>query len=331
MPDRASPQRPPVPPVVAPPSGSAPQPATADDLRARRMDDVRGTRTERQEGGRTVIRESGRTIIRDGDRSIVRHNEVDRFRTGARDVTVRQRGRETVSTVVRPGGARIVTVVDPDGRLLRRSRLDNRGREVVLIDNRRAFAPGRARYLDLPPPVVRIPRERYIVAAGAVSAAVLYETLLAPPVERIQRPYALDEVRYNAPLRDRMPRIDIDTITFDTGSWAVPPEEVGRLEAIAEALLRAIRANPNEIFLIEGHTDAVGSDIDNLSLSDRRAEAIAIVLTDRYGVPAENLTTQGYGEQFLKVPTSGPERENRRAAVRRITPLLTGGGAPPRG
>ena len=102
-------------------------------------------------------------------------------------------------------------------------------------------------------------------------------------------------------------------------------------QPIADALLRAIRANPNEIFLIEGHTDAVGSDIDNLSLSDRRAEAIAIVLTDRYGVPAENLTTQGYGEQFLKVQTSGPERENRRAAVRRITPLLTGGGAPPRG
>ena len=128
-----------------------------------------------------------------------------------------------------------------------------------------------------------------------------------------------------------MTGIDIDTITVDTGSWAVPPGEVGRLEAIADALLRAIRANPNEIFLIEGHTDAVGSDIDNLSLSDRRAEAIAIVLTDRYGVPAENLTTQGYGEQFLKVPTSGPERENRRAAVRAIAPLLTGGGAPPRG
>jgi outer membrane protein OmpA-like peptidoglycan-associated protein len=49
-------------------------------------------------------------------------------------------------------------------------------------------------------------------------------------------------------------------------------------------------------------------------------------------VPAENLTTQGYGEQFLKVASEGPERQNRRATVRRITPLLTGegGGAPGR-
>jgi outer membrane protein OmpA-like peptidoglycan-associated protein len=34
--------------------------------------------------------------------------------------------------------------------------------------------------------------------------------------------------------------------------------------------------------------------------------------------------TQGYGEQYLKVLTSGPERQNRRAAVRRLTPLLAG-------
>jgi outer membrane protein OmpA-like peptidoglycan-associated protein len=71
-----------------------------------------------------------------------------------------------------------------------------------------------------------------------------------------------------------------------------------------------------------GHTDAVGSDIDNLSLSDRRAEAVASVLTQDFGIPLENLTTQGYGEQHLKVRTDGPERQNRRVTVRRITPLL---------
>jgi outer membrane protein OmpA-like peptidoglycan-associated protein len=39
-------------------------------------------------------------------------------------------------------------------------------------------------------------------------------------------------------------------------------------------------------------------------------------------VPAENLVTQGYGEQYLKDPTDGPSRVNRRVAVRRITPLI---------
>ena len=78
------------------------------------------------------------------------------------------------------------------------------------------------------------------------------------------------------------------------------------------------------MFLIEGHTDAVGSDVDNLSLSDRRAESVAMVLSQQFGVPAENLTTQGYGEQFLKVQTQAPEQQNRRVTVRRISPLLTG-------
>jgi outer membrane protein OmpA-like peptidoglycan-associated protein len=96
------------------------------------------------------------------------------------------------------------------------------------------------------------------------------------------------------------------------------------LAVIADGMNRAIAANPSEVFLIEGHTDAVGSEIDNLSLSDRRAESVALVLSQQFGVPAENLTTQGYGDQYLKVPTRGPERANRRVTVRRITPLLTG-------
>jgi outer membrane protein OmpA-like peptidoglycan-associated protein len=48
------------------------------------------------------------------------------------------------------------------------------------------------------------------------------------------------------------------------------------------------------------------------------------VLTERFQVPAENLTTQGYGEQTLKVQADGPERRNRRVTARRITPLLAG-------
>jgi OmpA-OmpF porin, OOP family len=89
-------------------------------------------------------------------------------------------------------------------------------------------------------------------------------------------------------------------------------------------LSSAIAADPGEVFLIEGHTDTVGSEIDNLSLSDRRAESVALVLSQQFGVPAENLTTQGYGDQYLKVPTQDPERANRHVTVRRITPLLTG-------
>ncbi len=84
----------------------------------------------------------------------------------------------------------------------------------------------------------------------------------------------------------------------------------------------AIRENPGDVFLIEGHTDAVGTAGSNLALSDRRAETVALALTQYFQVPPENLVVQGYGESDLKVATSSSERANRRVAVRNITPLL---------
>ena len=87
----------------------------------------------------------------------------------------------------------------------------------------------------------------------------------------------------------------------------------------------AIQANPADIFLIEGHTDAVGAEDYNLMLSDRRAETVALALTEYFDVPPENMVVQGYGEYDLRVQTQAAERANRRVAVRRITPLLNGG------
>jgi outer membrane protein OmpA-like peptidoglycan-associated protein len=317
-------------PPAAPPGSPAAQaqrafvPPPAQDS-ARRLDDVRGTRREVREGGRVMIQEPGRVIVREGGRTIIRHNEVDRFRWQARDVHVERRGADTVTVFGRPDGSRIYTVTDESGRLLRRYRRAPDGREIIIIDNRyRGPAMAAGFFVALPPPVIRIPRERYIVDAQYAPPEDIYFALSAPPVEAIDRPYTLDEIRYSPSLRERMPRVDLDTITFDTNSWEVTPDQVERLAVIANGINRGIAANPSEVFLIEGHTDAVGSDVDNLSLSDRRAESVALVLSQQFGVPAENLTNQGYGEQDLKVPTQGPERANRRVTVRRITPLLTG-------
>ena len=312
--------------------GLAPQSASGQPLR--RMDQLRGERQETNEGGRTIIREADRTIIREGGQTIIRHSEADRFRYGAQDVRTERRGNDNVTIIMRPGGDRIVTTSDENGFLLRRSRLLPDGREVIIIDNRPRGPGGFGGprpgndigrfFVNLPPPRLRIPQDRYIVDTEGASPGLLYETMIAPPVDVIDRPYSLDEIRYSAPLRDRMPRIDLDTITFETGSWDLAPEQVDRLAVIADGLNRAVQANPREVFMIEGHTDAVGSDEDNLSLSDRRAEAVAVALTQQFNVPPENLVTQGYGEQYLKIPTDAPERRNRRVAVRRITPLLAG-------
>ena len=293
------------------------------------MDDFRGERRETEQNGRKVFTEPGRVIVVDpGGQSFIRHNEVNRFRVGARDVRTQQVGADTRTIVVRPDGTQIITVTGRDGGLLRRIRRDERGREIIIIDN--SFRGPRAAggfFIDLPPPIIRIPRDRYIVEADTASPDLIYDTLIAPPVERIDRRYTLDQIRYSPSVRQRMPSIDLDTITFETGSWEIPPDQASKLQAIADGLNRAITANPRAVFLIEGHTDAVGNDTDNLSLSDRRAESAAALLTQQFGVPAENLTSQGYGEQYLKVDTQGPERRNRRVTIRNITPLLNGGQA----
>ncbi|PSC02419.1 hypothetical protein SLNSH_24225, partial [Alsobacter soli] len=294
---------------------------------ARSFEDVRQRRREVTQDGVTVIQEPGRQIIRDEDnRVFLRHDETERFRELRGDVRTERRGSDHVTIYERPDGDQIVTVTDDSGRLLRRYRRDRGGRETVIIDNTwrgppRSFEED---IVELPPPPLRIPRERYIVDADNADENLIYETIVAPPVAPIPRRYTLDEVRYSPDLRARMRSVDVNTINFETASWEVTPDQVGRLATIAQALNQAIRNNPSEVFLIEGHTDAVGSDVDNLSLSDRRAQSVAAILTRDYQVPPENLTTQGYGEQYLKVNTQAPSRENRRVTVRRITPLLQG-------
>jgi OOP family OmpA-OmpF porin len=319
----------PLPPLPPPAQALAPVPQGTAPQGPRRMEDFRGARQESDQGGRKVFTEPGRVIVVDpSGQSFIRHNEEDRFRFGARDIQTEVVGGETRTVVIRPDGTQIITVVGRDGQLLRRIRRDRDGREIIIIDNsyRDPGAVG-GFYVDLPPPIIRIPFDRYIVEADVAPPELIYDTMLAPPVDRIERRYSLDEIRYSPSVRQLMPSIDLNTINFETGSWEIPPDQAVKLQAVADGLNRAIQRNPREVFLIEGHTDAVGNDVDNLSLSDRRAESAAELLTQQFQVPAENLTSQGYGSQYLKEQTSGPSRINRRVTIRRITPLLNGGTA----
>ena len=284
------------------------------------IQDLRRERQQTREGNATIIREGDRTIVREGQSTIIRHSESDRFAVGARDVRVERRGNETYSIIERPNGDHIITITDERGRLLRRVRREPNGREIVIIDQ--SGIPRRDTYfVVVPPPRYTLPPDRYYVDIDRAPPERIYDTLIAAPFEPIEQVYTIDEVRYSPGLRMMLPRVDLD-INFETGSWQITPDQMGKLDVIARALNRAIDRNPREVFLIEGHTDAVGADDDNLSLSDRRAESVAVALTQEFGVPPENLITQGYGEQELKVPTMGPSRENRRVAVRRITPLI---------
>ncbi|MFN3745335.1 MAG: OmpA family protein [Hyphomicrobiaceae bacterium] len=326
-----------------PPRFGAGEPARRDGDRPRerlqwsgpkRLDEVKRGRVERVEDGRRVIEEPGnRVIIREKDRIVIRRDEgraFQRYNPNARTRDLSDGRRET--WFERPDGTRVYTEVDRNGRILRRWRRDRSGREIVLIDNRRFYrdigigigigALGIGIGLALAPPPITIPLSKYIVEYEDASDDDLYEALSAPPLGRLERGYSLDEIRYSASLRDYMRRIDLDTINFEFGSFEVAPDQYPKLARLARIILRMLERNEAEVFLIEGHTDAVGSDEDNLTLSDRRAEAVADILVYEFGVPIENLVTQGYGEQYLKIQTQAPERQNRRVALRRITPLL---------
>lgn len=306
---------------------------------AQSLGEIQKGRTQRVEAGgkRTVIQENdNRIIIKQDNRIIIRHDETPRFARNASDVRSQRRPDGTTQTVIiRPGGVQLFSVVDNSGRILRRYRRDDRGREINIIDNRRFYrnagiglgvglAIG-AVVLALRPPDVRIDRAKYIVDYERASDDDIYEALSAAPIERLERRYSLDEIRFSNELRGRMRRVDLDTITFEFGSWDVGQEQFPKLERVAKVIGRIIAERPNEVFLIEGHTDAVGADVDNLTLSDRRAQAVAEILSSAFNVPPENLVTQGYGEQYLKIPTQEAERQNRRVTARRITPLMSEG------
>jgi outer membrane protein OmpA-like peptidoglycan-associated protein len=275
-------------------------------------------------GDRTITIDGGtRTIRRDGDRVVIRGQDFDRLRhgrDGRGDSRVERLPNGHTRTIVfYPDGTQIVTVTGTRGEIIQRFRRDRGGREIYFIREVRR-AP--VAQINLGPLRLTIPREQYIVDNRRASPQELRAALIAPPVEAVERIYTLEEVRQFDRIRDKMRRIDIQTITFETDSALVEPTQAQALEDLANVILDLVDRNPGEMFLIEGHTDLVGDDVYNLALSDRRAEAVAVALTDYFNVPPENLITQGYGEQYPKIPTEIAERENRRVAVRRITPLV---------
>ncbi|WP_163267957.1 OmpA family protein [Chelativorans alearense] len=298
---------------------------TPDDIRVRRAELYQPREEVR------VVEEynDNRTIVEINNNIYVQSPDYDRLARQDDQVFYEELGGERVREVIeRPDGTRVITVRNRYGDVIRRVRVLPDGSEYVLV-----YVP-EERYDEvlvfedpsygLPPLQLTIPVSEYVLEADEVEDPDRYYTFLQqPPVEPVRRLYSLEEVKYSARVRDTVRRIDLDTIEFEFGSARIEESEIADLEAVAEAMLRMLEENPAETFLIEGHTDAVGSETANLALSDRRAEAVAVALTNVFDVPPENLVTQGYGEQYLKVETQEPERLNRRVAIRRITPLVT--------
>ncbi|WP_172299815.1 OmpA family protein [Pseudoruegeria sp. HB172150] len=253
---------------------------------------------QRQDGSYYVLKDEDELLRRPGS-----DVQTETFRDGS-----------TRTTVTRPNGVKVVTISAADGTVLRRAKVMPDGRQVVLFDDTQGAEPVQVSQLPAAPTQETV---------EADNEAALRAALEAERAADVGRRFTLSQVRNIREVRQLMPEINIDAINFETGSSAIRPNEAEDLYALGEALREFIGENPEELFLIEGHTDAVGGAAMNLALSDRRAESVALALTEYFDVPPENMIVQGYGEEFLLVPTDDAERTNRRATVRRITPLLT--------
>ncbi|WP_299731010.1 OmpA family protein [uncultured Tateyamaria sp.] len=266
--------------------------------------------------GDKVVSNSGDRVVVQGDdglRVLKNDNELMR-RPGADVRTETFNDGSTRTIVTRPNGNRVVTIAAPDGRVIQRLVLRPDGSEVVLIDDTERFDPVELAVLPDPAPVqpqVNVDDELALRIALQQGART-----------DIGRNFSLAQIRGLRSVRELAPAIELDAVTFASGSAAIDPSQAEELVALGRAITGVIDDTPEAVFLIEGHTDAVGQDAYNLSLSDRRAETVALALTEYFDVPPENLITQGYGEAVLKVQTQAAEQANRRAVVRNITPLL---------
>jgi outer membrane protein OmpA-like peptidoglycan-associated protein len=126
------------------------------------------------------------------------------------------------------------------------------------------------------------------------------------------RSITVEDRKRVAEIASQKPSIDLE-VTFEYNSAAIGPKAVPVLVALGKAL-----SNPDlrgATFLINGHTDGAGSDGYNLALSERRAEAVKVYLTQHFNLPQEQLFAVGFGRTQLKNAADPLAAENRRVQI----------------
>jgi outer membrane protein OmpA-like peptidoglycan-associated protein len=172
-------------------------------------------------------------------------------------------------------------------------------REVAAILDRAAPKGG----------VIKMRSIRLLAEAPAEAGASQLETRLV----RAEAGASQLETRLVRAEPDPVPSALALPVRFAFDSAQVLPESMPALEAVANGIKLA---GPNARVVIEGHTDAAGSDAYNLTLSQKRAAAVKNYLVLQHGIRAENLRTVGLGESTLINPEKPLAAENRRVQFR---------------
>ncbi len=102
-----------------------------------------------------------------------------------------------------------------------------------------------------------------------------------------------------------------ETVEFDTNKATIKPGS----HALLDDVVRVLQKYPGiKKIQVEGHTDSVGDDARNLTLSEARAAAVSKYLTD-HGVDANRLASKGYGESD---PIGDNKTKDGQATNRRV-------------
>lgn len=106
-----------------------------------------------------------------------------------------------------------------------------------------------------------------------------------------------------------------DHLNFETGSTQLTPDSAQTVNNLAQVL----KAYPTAQVQLSGHTDNTGSAAANQALSLDRANTVKTLLVNQ-GVPAERISTQGFGQDR---PVASNDTEEGRARNRRTELTVT--------
>lgn len=132
-------------------------------------------------------------------------------------------------------------------------------------------------------------------------------------------PVVTPEARANLPgclvpaSKTNKPGASFSTITFEFGSAQLKPETLDTLRNLGKALNQDL--GDQQLFVIEGHTDAVGTIAYNEELSKLRAEAVKDFLVNEMGVASERLDVVGKAYCDPANPQDPRGAVNRRVVV----------------
>ena len=103
-------------------------------------------------------------------------------------------------------------------------------------------------------------------------------------------------------------------VTFAFDSAELLPENEPQLDAVAEG----IKLADGVTVLVEGHTDAHGSEAYNEELSRKRAEAVKEYLMQRHGISPSRLRVEGRGARAPLNEADPFAPENRRVQLQAV-------------